>query len=99
MCSCSLMCGVSDYKVFTNVCHGNSDHQLLVATLQLRLRVPPWAATFRGVWDVAVMRGKPEAVVDFCRLLRNRFTLMSPNLLDLEVEWSALECEIFEAVG
>jgi hypothetical protein len=37
MCSHSLMCGVLDYRVFTNVCHGNNDHRLLASTLQLHL--------------------------------------------------------------
>ncbi len=33
MCSHSLMCGVLNCKVFTNVCHGNNDHWFLVTTL------------------------------------------------------------------
>jgi hypothetical protein len=33
MCSHNLMCGVSNCRVFTNVCHGNSNHRLLAATL------------------------------------------------------------------
>jgi hypothetical protein len=37
MCSRSLICVVSDCKVFTSVCHGNNDHWLLAATLQLHL--------------------------------------------------------------
>jgi hypothetical protein len=49
---------VSDCKVFTSVCHGNNDHWLLAATLQLHLWVPPRAVTFGGVWDATAMRDK-----------------------------------------
>jgi hypothetical protein len=55
--------------------------------------------TFGGVWDVASLWDRPQAAADFCRLLHNRFVLLSPDLLDFEVEWSAMECEIFKVVG
>ncbi len=71
MCSRSLMCGVSDYRVFTNICHGNNDHHLLAVTLQLRLRVLPRPGASRGVWDAAVLWDRPQATADFCSLLRN----------------------------
>jgi hypothetical protein len=99
MCSRSLMCGVSDYRVFTNICHGNNDHHLLAVTLQLRLRVPPRPGASRGVWDAAVLWDRPQATADFCSLLRNRFALLSPALLDPEAEWSALERELSEVAG
>ncbi|CAM6020000.1 unnamed protein product [Sphagnum balticum] len=50
-------------------------------------------------FGLLALRDKLQVVVDFCHLLRNRFALLSPDLLDLEVEWSALECEISEATG
>jgi len=93
------MCGVSDCRVFTSVCHGNSNHHLLAVTLQLRLRVPPRPGASGGVWYAAVLRDKPQAVADFCNFLRNRFVLLSLALLDVEAEWSALERELSEAVG
>lgn len=54
---------------------------------------------FGGLWDAVALWDKPHATTDFCRLLRNRFVLLSPNLLDPEVEWSTLECENSEATG
>ncbi|CAK9880488.1 unnamed protein product [Sphagnum jensenii] len=93
------MCGVSDCGVFTSVCHGNSDHCLLVVTLQLCLRVPPCLGAFRGVWDAAMLRNRPQATANFCSLLRDRFVLLSPAFLDPEAEWSALERELSEAAG
>ncbi|CAK9870856.1 unnamed protein product [Sphagnum jensenii] len=41
------------------VSHGNRDHRLLGATLQPYLQVPPWAATFGGVWDAVVLWDMP----------------------------------------
>jgi len=99
LCSRSLMCGVSDCGVFTSVCHGNSDHCLLVVTLQLCLRVPPCLGAFRGVWDAAMLRNRPQATANFCSLLCDRFALLSPAFLDPEAEWSALERELSEAAG
>jgi hypothetical protein len=58
MCSRSLMCGVSNCKVFTNVCPGNSNHRLLAANLQLCMRVLPWVATFGGMWDATILWDK-----------------------------------------
>jgi hypothetical protein len=93
------MCGVSDCGVFTNVCHGNNNHRLLVITLQLCLRVPLCLGASRGVWDAAVLRNRPQATANFCSLLRDRFALLSPAFLDPEAEWSVLERELSEATG
>jgi hypothetical protein len=46
-----------------------------------------------------MLRDRPQAAIDFCSLLRNRFVLLSPAFLDLEAEWSALERELSEAAG
>ncbi len=51
------------------------------------------------MWDAAALWDRPQVVIDFCCLLCNWFALWFPDLLDLEVEWSALEHEIFEAAG
>ncbi len=55
--------------------------------------------TFGGVWDVVALRDKPQAAANFCRLLCNQFVLMFLDILDPEVEWFAMECEIFKVVG
>jgi hypothetical protein len=85
--------------VFINVCHGNSDHKLMAVTLQLHLQVLPRAMASSGVWDATAFRDKPHATINFCCLLRNRFALLSLDLLDPHVEWFTLEHEIFEATG
>jgi len=46
-----------------------------------------------------VLRDRPQAVANFCSLLRNRFALLSPALLDPEAEWSALERELSKVAG
>ncbi len=51
------------------------------------------------MWDVVALRDKLQVVAYFCHLLHNRFVLLSLDLLDPEVEWFALEHEIFEVVG
>jgi hypothetical protein len=52
-----------------------------------------------GAWDVIALRDKLQVATNFCHLLRNQFTLLSPNLLDPKVEWSALDSEISKAEG
>jgi hypothetical protein len=99
MCSRSFMCGVSDYKVFTSVSHGNNNHQLLTATLQLRLQVPPRATTSSGVWDelpCETSRRQWQTFAASCEISLFYFLLTSWTL---KVEWSTLEREIFEAMG